>query len=188
VEDLDDAVARARGGDPKAVADVVRLAYPQVWNLSVGMVGRDAADDVTQDALLRCIRSLPHFRGDSAARTWVLSIARRACVDELRARQRHSRRIAATADVGATTAPDASQPTVVRDLLERLDPDRRVAFVLTQLNRLTYAEAAQILGCPVGTIRSRVSRAREDLIVMLHGSDSDSGSDRRPASGDSPLE
>jgi RNA polymerase sigma-70 factor, ECF subfamily len=184
MDDLDGAVARARGGDPKAVADVVRLAYPQVWSLSAGMVGRDAADDVTQDALMRCIRALPQFRGDSAARTWVLSIARRACVDELRARQRHNRRIAATADVSAATVPDASQPSVVRDLLERLDPDRRVAFVLTQLNRVTYAEAAEILGCPVGTIRSRVSRAREDLITMLHGS----ATDRRPASGDSSLE
>jgi RNA polymerase sigma-70 factor (ECF subfamily) len=55
----------------------------------------------------------------------------------------------------------------VTDLLERLEPDRRAAFALTQLLRMTYQEAAEVAGCPVGTIRSRVARARGDLIEML---------------------
>jgi RNA polymerase sigma-70 factor (ECF subfamily) len=56
---------------------------------------------------------------------------------------------------------------VVTDLLDRLDADRREAFALTQLLGLSYAEAAEVVACPVGTIRSRVARARSDLIDAL---------------------
>ena len=69
----------------------------------------------------------------------------------------------------------------VADLLARLDPDRREAFVLTQLLGLPYAEAAEVAGCPVGTIRSRVARARGDLIAALtdDGAASGGGEQRR---------
>lgn len=65
------------------------------------------------------------------------------------------------------TVPDAAGEVAVADLLARLDPDRRAAFVLTQVIGLPYAEAAAVCECPVGTIRSRVARARENLIAML---------------------
>jgi RNA polymerase sigma-70 factor (ECF subfamily) len=63
-------------------------------------------------------------------------------------------------------AADASEEVSVRDLLGRLDSDRRAAFVLTQLLQLSYDEAANVCGCPPGTIRSRVARARDDLIAL----------------------
>jgi RNA polymerase sigma-70 factor (ECF subfamily) len=71
-----------------------------------------------------------------------------------------------------------AEGAAVADLLARLDPDRREAFVLTQLLGLPYADAAEVAGCPVGTIRSRVARARADLIdslaeVEVDGGDSD---------------
>ncbi|MBO0851703.1 MAG: hypothetical protein J2P20_19740 [Pseudonocardia sp.] len=56
-------------------------------------------------------------------------------------------------------------------VLDRLDPDRRLAFLLTQLLGLSYLEAAQVCGCPVGTIRSRVARARDDLVAQLADDD-----------------
>jgi RNA polymerase sigma-70 factor (ECF subfamily) len=65
--------------------------------------------------------------------------------------------------------PDAAEDVAVADLLARLDPDRRAAFVLTQMLRMSYQEASVVCGCPVGTIRSRVARARDDLIAMLAG-------------------
>jgi RNA polymerase sigma-70 factor, ECF subfamily len=64
-------------------------------------------------------------------------------------------------------ADRTAEGAVVADLLARLDPDRREAFVLTQLLGLPYAEAAEVAGCPVGTIRSRVARARADLVESL---------------------
>jgi RNA polymerase sigma-70 factor (ECF subfamily) len=64
-----------------------------------------------------------------------------------------------------------AQGAAVADLLARLEPDRREAFVLTQFLGLPYAEAAEVAGCPVGTIRSRVARARADLIDLLGGAE-----------------
>jgi RNA polymerase sigma-70 factor (ECF subfamily) len=65
--------------------------------------------------------------------------------------------------------PDVAEEAAVADLIARLDPDRRAAFVLTQVFRMPYQQAAAVCGCPVGTIRSRVARARGDLIAMLGG-------------------
>ena len=70
-------------------------------------------------------------------------------------------------DGSGDTADRVGEGAAVTDLLGRLSPDRREAFVLTQLLGLPYAEAAEVAGCPVGTIRSRVARARADLVEAL---------------------
>jgi RNA polymerase sigma-70 factor (ECF subfamily) len=64
-------------------------------------------------------------------------------------------------------ADEVGGSVAAQDVLDRLEPDRREAFVLTQLIGLPYAEAAEVVGCPVGTIRSRVARARADLVDAL---------------------
>jgi RNA polymerase sigma-70 factor (ECF subfamily) len=114
----------------------------------------------------------------------LLSIARRVCADAVRSRRR--RRLTLVRDdadlESLSRRPHGADPVAegvtVADLLTRLDPDRREAFVLTQLLGLPYAEAAEVAGCPVGTIRSRVARARVDLIgslsrVKAHGEEGD---------------
>jgi RNA polymerase sigma-70 factor (ECF subfamily) len=126
-------------------------------------VSRDQADDITQDTFLRAYRSLPNFRGDSSSRTWLLSIARRACADAIRTAKRR-RRLMSRVEPPEDQAPDPAGAVSVEGLLEGLDPDRKQAFVLTQVLGLSYAEAAEVCGCPVGTIRSRVARARSDLV------------------------
>jgi RNA polymerase sigma-70 factor (ECF subfamily) len=68
---------------------------------------------------------------------------------------------------GSIIAPDASGRVDLDDVLAHLDDDRRSAFVLTQVLGLQYDEAAEVLGCPIGTIRSRVARARGDLVAMM---------------------
>lgn len=101
------------------------------------------------------------FRGDGQVRSWLLAIARYVCADHVRRRVRDRNlveRLTASALETSTPGPEARS-----DLLDVLDRDRREAFVLTQLLDLSYEDAAEILGCPVGTIRSRVFRARSDL-------------------------
>jgi RNA polymerase sigma-70 factor, ECF subfamily len=91
-------------------------------------------------------------------------------MDELRRRSRQRRRdgqLAGAPPGGAAAAPDPAGEAGMRDLIGRLEPGRRAAFVLTQMLSIPYDEAAQICGCPPGTIRSRVARARADLIDML---------------------
>lgn len=166
----------ARDGDRTALLHAVRAGQADVWRLALHLVGPDEADDVTQDTFVRAWRALPAFRGDSSARTWLLSIARRACADAVRKNVRR-RRLAARIEQRAATAAspgatdDASGAQAVSALVDDLPRDQRVAFVLTQVIGCSYAEAAAACGVPVGTIRSRVSRAREHLLETLRESE-----------------
>jgi RNA polymerase sigma-70 factor (ECF subfamily) len=124
---------------------------------------------MAQETFLRATQALPGFRGESSARTWLLAIAHRVCVDELRARGRRRQRDQRMQQLEGEPVVDLdlAGEIGVRQMLAVLDPDRRTAFVLTQLFRLSYEQAASVCGCPPGTIRSRVARARDDLIVAL---------------------
>ena len=162
-------LAKAAGrGDQTALSQFIRATHRDVWRTVAYLAEPASADDLTQETFLRAIRSLPRFTGRSTARTWLLSIARRVVVDQIRyntSRPRTSH-IANLDDVlGATVRPSRMENLVeIRMLLDGIDRDRREALVLTQVLGLSYAEAAEVCGCPVGTIRSRVARAREDLL------------------------
>jgi RNA polymerase sigma-70 factor (ECF subfamily) len=177
-------LARAAGrGDRDALARFVRQTQGDVWRFCAHLVDPAAADDLAQETYLRAIPALSRFRGDAQVRTWLLAIARRVCAAEFGARTR-DRELAVRLAAAPTTglgqpppAPDAQ--TTVDLLLAALDADRRAAFILTQLLGCSYAEAAVVCGCPIGTIRSRVARAREDLDVMLR----DPAEPKRTASG-----
>ncbi|MEN3305989.1 MAG: polymerase sigma-70 factor, subfamily [Micromonosporaceae bacterium] len=151
--------------DPAAF---VRATQPEVWRFVAGLVDPGAADDLTQETYLRAFRALDDFEGRCSPRTWLLGIARRACADHIRAAQRR-RRLAATLASGpqAAATPDHAGLVGAQDLLSRLPQDRRGAFVLTQVLGLSYEEAAAVEGVPVGTIRSRVARARMQLVDAL---------------------
>lgn len=167
VDDLTRLALDAGTGDPDATRTFVRRAQPDVWQLCAGLVGREHADDLTQDAFIRILGALPAFRGDSTARTWMLRITRYTCADWIRAQQRRRRLDQQAAEVTTTVAAAATGPVELDDLLDRLPPQRRDAFLLTQVLGLSYAEAAEICGCEVGTIRSRVARARTALVAEL---------------------
>lgn len=155
----------ARDGDPVAEAAFVRSTQAEVWRLCAAIVDPGSADDLAQEAYLRAFRALPAFEARSSARTWLLGIARRTCADHLRVvvrRRRLEQRLAAEAVV-ATPLTQPSDGYGSADLIATLPAERRTAFVLTQLLGLSYAEAAEVEGVPIGTIRSRVARARTEL-------------------------
>jgi RNA polymerase sigma-70 factor (ECF subfamily) len=164
-------LARAAGrGDRDALARFVRQTQSDVWRLCAHLVDPAAADDLTQETYLRAIPALRRFRGDAPVRAWLLTIARRCCAAEIGARARDrdlSARLAAESAVGSLPVPEPGAQAAIGLLLAALDQDRRTAFVLTQMIGCSYAEAASICGVPVGTIRSRVARARADLDAML---------------------
>lgn len=180
-------------GDRRAAELFVRATYDDVRrfvaHLSADVRG---ADDLTQETYLRALASLARFAGRSCARVWLLAIARRVVVDRYR-RAAVRPRIADTADW--VTVADRAQPrhlpgfeesVALADALAAMDPGRRQAFVLTRLLGLSYAEAADALGCPVGTIRSRVARARRDLAAVWQpeaGGAEAEGADGRSADG-----
>ena len=182
VDELTRLFLAARDGDRSALLQAIRASQADVWRLASHLVGRDDADDVTQDAFVRAWRALPAYRGDASARTWLLAIARRACADHVRSQVRR-RRLAGLAgmrDRGTPSRALAADPagaTAVQALVDALPDDRRSAFVLTQVLGCSYDEAAAVCGVPVGTIRSRVARAREQLAAALRASDSDGTAD-----------
>jgi RNA polymerase sigma-70 factor (ECF subfamily) len=165
-------------GNADATIQFVRATQRDVHRFVAGLVGPKDAEDLAQETYLRALRSLPGFAGRSSARTWLLSIARRAAADHVRAAVRRPR-ISGASDwelalERTVTMPGVEDRVMLRELVLTLAPDRREAFVLTQMLDLSYAEAASVCGCPVGTIRSRVARARADLVANL---DATSGAD-----------
>jgi RNA polymerase sigma-70 factor (ECF subfamily) len=170
VDDLTRLAHAARRAVPGALDSFIRASYEPVWHLCESLVDRQSADDLTQETFVRAVGAVRRFRGEASARTWILAIARHTCLDELRTRTRVRRRARlAAVDTASAALPDPGEEVSARDLLAQLDVDRRAAFTLTQLLGLSYVEAAEICGCPIGTIRSRVARARDELIEMLGG-------------------
>ncbi len=146
-----------------------------MWRTVAFLADPGSADDLTQETYLRVIGALPRFAGRSSARTWLLSIARRVVVDQIRRNQARPRTTSQVDLEGLLSAPQTSarfeDVVEVGILLDGLDPDRRDALVLTQVLGLSYGEAAEVCGCPLGTIRSRVARARDDLIAAARRDD-----------------
>ncbi|NXY95603.1 sigma-70 family RNA polymerase sigma factor [Streptomyces sp. BR123] len=164
----------ARGGDPRAVDGFVRALHRDVWRYVAYLsADRQAADDLTQETFLRALGSLHRFEGRSSARTWLLSIARRTVADSLRyaaARPKVSDRDdwqAAAEQCQPRGVPGFEDGIALAELLAAIPGERREAFVLTQLLGLPYVDAAKAIGCPVGTVRSRVARARTSLNELL---------------------
>lgn len=164
MDELTRLLSAAAGGDRVASTGFVRAAQDEVWSFCAHLVDPQAADDLTQEVLLRALRAASRFRGDASARTWLLAIARRVAADEIRARQRR-RAVPAPREADV---PDAAGEIALHELIAGLeDHDQREAFVLTQIVGLRYAEAARACDVPVGTIRSRVARARRHIIAQL---------------------
>ncbi|MFF6953212.1 sigma-70 family RNA polymerase sigma factor [Streptomyces iakyrus] len=164
----------ARGGDSAAVDHFVRALHRDVIRYVAHLCADpQAVDDLAQDTFLRALGSLHRFEGRSSARTWLLAIARRAVADSIRCTAARPR----PADLPDwEPAAELAQPrglpgfddgVALLELLAGLPDERRQAFVLTQLLGLPYAEAAALSNCPVGTIRSRVARARATLLALL---------------------
>ncbi len=176
--ELDDAalVAAAQGGDRFALDQLLRRHYERIHAVCRRVAGstRDA-DDACQEALIKIVRSLPRFDGRSSFGTWAYRIATNASLDELRKRQRrpslhavddeHRPELVDTrADSYTEQFPDR---LLLDDALDRLPEDLRIAVVLRDVADLDYAEIAETLDVPIGTVKSRISRGRAALASLL---------------------
>jgi RNA polymerase sigma-70 factor (ECF subfamily) len=160
----------AREGDDVAVRELVRRTQPIIWRVCSALGSADEADDLVQDTYLRALRGLSTYRGDGPVIAWLSVIARRVCADHVRSKVRHRRMIGALRQ-SLDDRWDSPPGNPTHELLEAIDSDRRDAFMLTQVAGLSYDEAAALLDCPVGTIRSRVARARADLLAEVRAAE-----------------
>jgi RNA polymerase sigma-70 factor (ECF subfamily) len=174
-------VERARAGDLDAFNALVDLYQRQVYSLCLRMLGtREAAEDATQEVFLSAYRRLGDFRGGQF-RSWLLRIATNVSIDELRRRKRYAVVPLEREAGGEAVTVEAPDPkagpeelalgTELRASLERalatLPPEQRAAVVLADVQGLSYEEVAGVLGCSLGTVKSRIFRARERLRAFL---------------------
>ena len=160
-------LARAREGDLDAFEDIVRLYQADVFRFAWHLTrDRTAAEDVTQDAFIRAFRFLRSYRGDSPFSSWMMRIVRNCAMDSLRSQKRHAARHeddrpreGSVADPVARAELDAA--------LGAISTEHREPFLLIEVYGLSYAEAADVLGIRVGTVKSRMHRARAALCRAL---------------------
>lgn len=161
-------VARARRGDADAFETLVRSYQGDIWRLCFHLLGNSSmADDVTQDAFVRAFRFMHRYRGDSKFSTWLFSIARNCALDEIRRNQRRRK----IADVMVAQPARAEVRTElgieVREAVMGLPMDLREPLVMIDILGQSYAEVAESMDVPVGTVKSRVHRARDVVARLL---------------------
>ncbi len=169
--ELDAVARRAARGDRYAFGLLCAAIETDIWRYSRSVL-RDhtSAEDATQETFARIVTAIRRYRGDAPVRVWALVIARRVCSDTIRRRDRHTLLVDDRPDpsyqpstsIHRGRLTDAEQAS----LLDQLDDDDRTAFVLTQLLGFSYAETADIAAVPIGTVRSRVHRARNRLAAL----------------------
>jgi RNA polymerase sigma-70 factor (ECF subfamily) len=176
-------VRRAQQGDQTAFELLVRKYQHKVAKLVTRFVrDRGEAEDVTQEAFIKAYRALPGFRGESAFYTWLYRIAVNTAKNYLESRGRRPpgsdleiegaelmdagsllrdeaspERLALTEEIGAT----------VSRVINQLPVDLRTAIKLREIEGLSYEEIAEVMDCPIGTVRSRIFRAREAIDTEL---------------------
>ena len=164
-------------GDVDAFGELVARHRDRMWAVALRTLGdREEAADAVQDALVSAFRRAHTYRGDAAVTTWLHRIVVNACLDRVRRRKarpttplpEHEEHAAV---LGQAPLPDAAEQTERRSLvlsaLAELSPDHRRAVVLVDMEGYSVEEAAELLGCPAGTVKSRCARARAKLVPLL---------------------
>ena len=178
-------VKRCREGDHDAWETIVRRRHTRIYNLAYRFTGRfDEAQDLTQEVFLKVYRTLHSYRPDSGTfETWMVRIARNHFIDHYR---KFKTERAKTGTLEDHTSEAALLPALrpedpgralerrqtaerVHRLLSRLPDDQREAVILRDLEELSYEEIAELLGLPMGTVKSRINRGRIELARLARG-------------------
>jgi RNA polymerase sigma-70 factor, ECF subfamily len=182
----------AAGGDQKAFEQLVLQYQKPVYNLALRMAGNaDDAFDLAQEAFLRAWRALPQFKFESSFSTWLYRLTSNVCIDFLRQKKRS--KVVSFSFVNeddeteeydrpdpapgpeARAIASAEREEVAR-ALDSLEPEYREALTLCAIHGMSYIEIAEVLDVPAGTVKSRISRAREKMRRKLQSGGNKSGS------------
>ena len=169
-------VDRSKRGDLRAFEELVVRHRAPVFRVAARVVGSDAAEDIAQDAFLRAFHRLSGFRGESSFRTWLLQIAHNAALDYL-AHRRGEPIEPMTPERSTAEFESGRVPVETLEIQERRDrlaeklrllrPTHRAVLVLRDLEGLSYDEIAAVTDTPLGSVKGRLHRARQELIEIL---------------------
>lgn len=172
-------ISHAVAGDSAAFSELMALHERRMYAVALRIcANREDAQDCLQDAMLRIYRSLGSFKGQSSFSTWVYRITMNTCLDELRRRKsRNATSLDNLLDNGWSPSDDDNAPEkyalaseqrrVIDRAIAELPEDMRSAVVLRDVQGFSYDEIAEILEANIGTIKSRISRGREKLRLIL---------------------
>ena len=167
-------VSSAQGGDRSALEALLRLHHDRLYGLCRRMMGNDAdGADASQEALVRIVRNLARFDRRSRFSTWAYRLTVNVCLDELRRRARRPEPVEESTLEAVTGGFEDSVAarTDIDAALGSLRPEFRSAVALRDICGLDYAEIAEVLGVPAGTVRSRIARGRATLAERLGNPD-----------------
>lgn len=180
-----DLIARCRDGDREAFRQLVEQYERRVFNIITPLIGDpEEADDITQEVFIKVYRSLSSFRGTAQFSVWLYRITVNLCLDRLKHRRRRPEAVSldrlleqAEGELDVLfrdSSPDAAETLdqarlqhTVQAMLNTLTPEHRLVISLKDLEGYSQEEIAAILNCPVGTVKSRLTRAREALKERL---------------------
>jgi RNA polymerase sigma-70 factor (ECF subfamily) len=164
-------------GDPNAFEELVRRHRDRLWAVALRTMGdHEEAADALQDALLSAFRRAESYRGEAAVTTWLHRVVVNACMDRHRRRKvRQAEPLPSQedrmAELGIEPQADPAEVletrSTVLEALEQLNPEQRAAIVLVDMEGYSVQEAASILDCAEGTVKSRCARGRARLVPLL---------------------
>ena len=168
-------ISRARGGDREAFGALVEQYRDNVYRLAYRMCGNAYdADEAAQEAFVAAWRALPNFRGDAKFSTWLYRLTSNAAIDVMRREKRHQTvgdgemmELADDADSPQETVERTEQQEAVQKALSTLSEEYREVLLLRYMEELDYAEIAEVLQLPSGTVKSRINRAKAALKAAL---------------------
>ncbi len=181
MERIPDTFARAAKGDEDAFSDIVREYENAVYGYALSFCKHtEDAFDISQEAFLKLWRTLPKFKGNCSPKTWIMGIVRTVAIDFLRAKSKRVHLPLYTETDTPVELPDpdpASDPraayeekeraAMVKEAMDSLPSELAETLYLREMEGLSYDEIARVLGVRVGTVKSRISRAREGVKVFL---------------------
>ena len=168
-------ISRARGGDREAFGALVEQYRDNVYRLAYRMCGNAYdADEAAQEAFVAAWRALPNFRGDAKFSTWLYRLTTNAAIDVMRREKRHQTvgdgemvDLADDADSPQERVERTEQQEAVQKALATLSEEYREVLLLRYMEELDYAEIADVLQLPSGTVKSRINRAKAALKTAL---------------------
>jgi len=169
-------ITKAAVGDLEAFEEIYRATQGFVYAVSLKMAKNSAqADDIAQEVFVTIYRNLRSFSFRSSFKTWVYRVTVNTALNFFRANKRHNQGAVDFADVEGVVGEEATVAEIidkkekadqVHGLLDKLTPEHKICLVLRELNGLSYEEIAEALKVNINTVRSRLKRAREALLVL----------------------
>jgi RNA polymerase sigma-70 factor (ECF subfamily) len=165
-------IGRCQAGDQSAFEELLAGYERLIYNLTFRYFGNHHdASDVGQDAMVRIYQKIKEFNGRSSFKTWLYRVVSNLCLDELRRRKHQVASLEEYRELGyepasaspnpEETAESMERSRLIQELLTSLSVEHRTILILKDIEGLEYNEIAQVLGCGIGTVKSRLSRARE---------------------------